>query len=325
MWGAVLVRAQSGRDYARIVTTLNVFGEIEKTNVGGSCAGELACRCTHRASLQRGSPKIRPRDIDGDMFDGLEKREIELEGACRSVWCGGDGPPIVVMHEIPGLHPQVIDFGRRLISEGFSIYMPSLIGKPGKTATAGYSVQSMAKACVRRDFATWATGKNSPITVYLRALARLANEETGLPVGAVGMCLTGGFALAMAVEDCVQAPVLSQPSLPFPISKRHRRDLGIDDATLEVIKRRAEEEDVCVLGLRFSEDRLVPPARFERLRSELGDRFLAVEIDSSPNNAHGIGKMAHSVLATDLVDEPGHPTREALERVIEFFRERLAL
>jgi hypothetical protein len=29
------------------------------------------------------------------------------------------------------------------------------------------------------------------------------------------------------------------------------------------------------------------------------------------------------VLAWDLVDEPGHPTREALDQVMTFFRERL--
>ena len=78
-----------------------------------------------------------------------------------------------------------------------------------------------------------------------------------------------------------------------------------------------------MLGLRFTNDIAVPKERFERLRAELGDRFLAVEIDSSPGNAHGIRKQAHSVLTEDLVDEPGHPTREALDRVLAFFQERL--
>jgi hypothetical protein len=77
------------------------------------------------------------------------------------------------------------------------------------------------------------------------------------------------------------------------------------------------------MGLRFTADRLVPGERFERLRDELGDRFIAVEIDSSRGNPHGIPGTAHSVLVYDLVDEPGHPTREALDRVIAFFVERL--
>ena len=41
------------------------------------------------------------------------------------------------------------------------------------------------------------------------------------------MCLTGGFALAMMVDDTVVAPVLSQPSVPFPLLPSERRDLGI--------------------------------------------------------------------------------------------------
>jgi hypothetical protein len=67
----------------------------------------------------------------------------------------------------------------------------------------------------------------------------------------------------------------------------------------------------------------VPEERFQRLCDELGDRFLAVEIDSSPGNKFGIRKGAHSVLTEDLVDEPGHPTRAALDQVLAFFRERL--
>ena len=80
---------------------------------------------------------------------------------------------------------------------------------------------------------------------------------------------------------------------------------------------------MCVLGLRFTADPAVPLARFETLRRELGDAFIAVEIDSSRGNPHGIGRRAHSVLTLDLVDEPGHPTRAALQQVLAFLQERL--
>jgi dienelactone hydrolase len=148
-------------------------------------------------------------------------------------------------------------------------------------------------------------------------------ERCGGPgIGVVGMCMTGGFGLAMMVDDAVLAPVLSQPSLPFPISRRHKRDLGISDADLARVKHRASA-GVEVLGLRFTCDRLAPAERFARLRSELGDAFVGVEIDSSPGNPHGIRKLAHSVLTEDLVDEPDHPTRQALDRVLDLFRRRL--
>jgi hypothetical protein len=118
------------------------------------------------------------------------------------------------------------------------------------------------------------------------------------------------------------APVLSQPSLPFPVSPARRRSVGISDADLARVKERAAQ-GACLLGLRFTEDKAVPPERFEALRRELGDAFIAVEIDSSKGNPYGIPRTAHSVLTQHFVDEPGHPTREALDRVLAFFAERL--
>lgn len=244
-------------------------------------------------------------------------------GETRLVFRQGSGPAVLVMHEIPGLYPGVADFGRRLVRAGFTVYMPSMTGTPGRPFGAAYSLASIARACVAREFATWATRKNSPIVEWLRELARAAHHECGGPgVGAVGMCLTGGFALGMMVDDHLLAPVLSQPSLPFALLPGQRRDLGIDDATLARVKERAAH-GACVMGLRFTGDLMVPTPRFQRLRDELGDAFIAVEIDSTPGNPHGIHRFAHSVLVHDLVDDPAHPTRQALDRVLAFFNERL--
>ena len=166
--------------------------------------------------------------------------------------------------------------------------------------------------------------RTAPAVTWLRALAVQAHKECGGPgVGAVGMCFTGGYALAMAVEPAVLAPVLSQPATPGPLTARKRAALGLDPADLASVKTRTAD-GLCVLGLRFSQDRSSPPERFATLRAELGDAFEAIEIDSSPGNAHGIGPQAHSVLTEDLVDTAGHPTRAALDRVMSFLAGRLA-
>ena len=261
----------------------------------------------------------------GEPFPDLESDEATYNGVTRTVYRGGSGPAVIVIHEIPGLHPGVVAFGRRLIAAGMTVYFPSLFGEPGREVSGGYVLGSIARACVSREFATWATRKTSPIVEWLRALARHAHLACGgRGVGAIGMCLTGGFALAMMVDDIVIAPVLSQPSLPFPISRRHRRDLGVSDADLVKIRARCAA-GTPVMGLRFTGDRASPGERFARLRDELGDRFFAIEIDSSPGNPHGVPRDAHSVVTRHLVDEPGHPTRVALDRVLGFFRERLAV
>jgi len=258
-------------------------------------------------------------------YSDLDRTEATYEGVTRTVFRGGSGPAVIVIHEIPGLYPAVVAFGRRVIAAGMTAYFPSLLGEPGRDFSNGYMLRSIARACVSREFATWATRKTSPIVTWLRALARDAHAACGGPgVGAIGMCLTGGFALAMMVDDTTVAPVLSQPSLPFPLSRAHRRDLGISDADLVQVRSRCAA-GTSVMGLRFTGDRASPGDRFERLRQELGDRFIGIEIDSSLGNPHGIPADAHSVVTRHLVDEPGHPTRIALDRVIAFFRERLAV
>jgi dienelactone hydrolase len=258
-----------------------------------------------------------------DALDDFAVRPFEHGGRRRDVYWSGAGPAVVVMEEMPGITPAVADFARRVVAIGCTAVVPDLFGTPGREPSVGYALQSLVPACVAKEFSAFARGRTSPVIEWLRALARAALDQCGGPgVGAVGMCFTGGFALGMMVDDHLLAPVLSQPSLPLGVTRKHRRDLALSPVDLARVKERVNE-GVCVLGLRFTGDRLVPPARFETLRRELGDGFVAVEIDSSKGNAHGIRGAAHSVLTEDHVDEPGHPTRDALNQVLDLFRERL--
>jgi len=253
-----------------------------------------------------------------------ESTTFEYEGVRRPLFIRGSGPGIVVMHEIPGIYPAVIEFAERLVKAGYRVYLPELLGETGREFSNGYMLKSMARACIAKEFHVLASRRSSPITNWLRALARKAHAECGGPgIGCIGMCLTGNFGLAMMVDEAVMAPVLSQPSLPFPFGAERRRALHVSDEDLEVIRDRVRNRGCKVLGLRFTADPLCPPERFERLREELGEGFEAIEIDSSKGNAAGIPKMSHSVVTKDLVDEEGHPTREALDRVLSFFAERL--
>jgi dienelactone hydrolase len=238
------------------------------------------------------------------------------------VFRGGRGPAVLVLHEIPGLHPGVIDFARRLIATGYTVYLPSLFGRPASPANGREVLRSIVQICVAREF-TKLADRTSPVVGWLRALAASAFRECGGPgVGVVGMCLTGGFALATALEPSVVAAVMSQPVLPAPIGKRGRAALGLNAEDRSTITTRAND-GLRVLGLRFTNDRGCPPERFETLRATLGTSFEGIEIDSAPGNAAGIEPSAHSVLTVSLVDEPGHPTRLALDRVLTFLTEQL--
>jgi dienelactone hydrolase len=258
-----------------------------------------------------------------DPLEGFNESTFEHDGYSRPIYSAGSGPAVIVIHEVPGITPLVAAFARRVVDRGFSVRMPSLFGKPGKPPSFPYIMRSFTGACVARELTALSTDRTQPVMGWLRQLAADAHRECGGPgVGAIGMCFTGGFALGMMVDDRMLAPVLSQPSLPLPLGKRRKAAVGISDADFERVKARARE-GACLLGLRFTNDPAVPPERFETLRRELGDAFIAVEIDSSKGNPHGIPKMAHSVVTEHLVDEPGHPTLDALDRVLAFFDERL--
>jgi len=258
------------------------------------------------------------------MLNRYDATEFEHDGLTRRVFKRGEGPGIVVMTEVPGIDDSVIEFADRLVDEGYRVYLPDLIGEAGKPFSTGYALSSIARACIAKEFHVLASRGSSPITIWLRALARKAHADCGGPgVGCIGMCLTGNFGLAMMVDDSVMAPVLSQPSLPFPFGAKRKAALHISGADLEIVKERIEKRGCKVLGLRFTEDSMCPPERFETLRQELGEGFEGIEIDSSTGNPHGNPPMAHSVVTKDLVDEEGHPTRMALDRVMSFFAERL--
>jgi dienelactone hydrolase len=244
----------------------------------------------------------------------------------------GDGPAVIVMHEVAGITPPTVRLAELIAENRFAVFMPLLFGGVGQS-TRVRRYAALAQACLSREFTIFARGRTSPIVGWLRCLAQEARRECeGRGVGVIGMCFTGGFALAMMADDAVVAPVLSQPSLPAELPlipcRATRADLGLSPEDLERVKRR-RDTGARFMGLRFTCDRISPGERFAALRDLLGDRFLAVEVPSWPGNRHGIRGKAHSVLTGDsyLGDDREHvvddPTIPAIEAVIGFLTREL--
>ncbi len=245
-----------------------------------------------------------------DVLKDWTKSTFTAAGYTRDVYRRGSGPGVIIVHELPGLTPKVASFADEVVASGFTVLMPSLLGTPGREFSTGYLAKSAVQLCVSREFTHWALNHTSPIIRWLRALAHeLHTELGGNGVGALGMCFSGGFALAMMVEEAVVAPVLSQPSLPLAILGAARAaDLNLSPDDALVVARRAAE-GCQVLGLRFTEDKLVGK-RFDTLRELLGNAFLAVELPSND-------KSDHSVL-TEQRDE------SSVQRVLQFFHAKLS-
>lgn len=263
--------------------------------------------------------------VKDDLGDFLQ-REISLNGTSKVVYVMGKGPAIIVMPEMPGISPQLARFSRWVRDAGFTVYMPSLFGRDGDVASAGEGVAIFKRACISAEFRALAANETSPVTIWLRALARLAHEECGGPgIGAIGMCFTGNFALTMMLEPAMLAPVLSQPSLP--LNEPDGLEISPDDLT--AVKNRLDREDLTVLAYRFQGDRFCTAQRFSAYSKALGDRIVTSVLPDSAANPEPppffrevIG-CPHSVVTAHLIDEAGQPTIAARDEILSFFTQRL--
>jgi dienelactone hydrolase len=254
---------------------------------------------------------------------GFEASTFEFEGAARCVYRAGNGPAVIVMSEIPGITPQVAAYAQRVVQAGYTVFMPLLFGEPMRQPTRAYALRIIAKSCISKEFRVLAANQSSPIVDWLRALSRHANGQCGgRGVGAIGMCFTGNFALAMMLEAPVLAPVLSQPSLPFALTRAKREGLHASAEEIQAAHEKIDNQGARILALRFIQDPMCPGERFARLRAEFGAAFEAIEIDEK-HASPSFPKPAHSVLTNHLIDEAGQPTREALDRTLAFLREQL--
>ncbi len=243
-----------------------------------------------------------------DVLEGWVLGEFSAADMTYPTYRRGDGPGVIIIHEIPGITPLVAKFANEVVERGFTVVMPSLTGTPGKAPAMPYITAELAKVCIAKEFTTFALNQTSPIIAWLRALARNLHEEVGGPgVGAVGMCFSGGFALGMMVDDIMLAPVLSQPSLPLPVGNKRGADLNLSPDDAAAVAERASE-GCQVLGLRFTRDASVGD-RFSTLQDLLGDSFIAIELPSAK-------KSDHSVLTE-------HRDDESVERVLDFLEEKL--
>lgn len=260
-----------------------------------------------------------PALIYPEPLNDFECEEITLLSETKPVYKLGHGPAVIVMSEMPGIYKHVADFARRISAEGFTVYMPHMFGEVGRPPSTGYTLKSIAKACISKEFSAFAANKSSPIVDWLRALSKLAHERCGGPgVGAIGMCFTGNFALNLMLEPSVLAPVLSQPSLPL----LNASGLHIAPDELDQVKKRLVDEDLTVLGYRFEGDPMCKQAKFAAYEQALGDRFIGTSIPDNAANPDG-PEPAHSVVTLHLIDDEGQPTRKALDEIISFYKQRL--
>jgi hypothetical protein len=257
----------------------------------------------------------------------------------HDVYRGGDsGPTVLLLHEMPSFGYRTVKLADHIRDKGFRIVMPILVGGirdeatgrvGSKVALAGDAaafVVNTVRICVSWEFVALLQRRTSPITTWLLALARAeAAKHDQTQVGVIGMCFSGGFALATAIDPVVGVAVASQPAVPFAAGVLRRipgqaADLGLSDSDRQRLLDRAGTPGFCVRALRFERDRIAPAERVAWIKEHLApdERW-----DSIPSQKTSV----HSVLsdATDVARDPSTKTDidQALASVIATLRERL--
>ncbi|MDQ1627425.1 MAG: hypothetical protein QOI54_1169 [Actinomycetota bacterium] len=249
-------------------------------------------------------------------YDGVTRPVVVHGTAARGA--------VVLMHELGGLSEVTETLAATIAGRGYQVHLPALLGKPGQDSMVRGAWQVF---CLRREFTLLATERTGPVADWVRALCRRVMSGTGdRPVGVVGLCLTGGVALACALDPTVAAAVSSEPSLPLALGPRRRAAIGLSPTDMAA----ARTSDTPILALRFRADRLCPRERLETVaRTFRHVEVRTVPADDQPYDevSPPIRRWAHAVLTYDLdtsKDGEDHPTQQALTRVLDFLDAHVA-
>jgi dienelactone hydrolase len=242
---------------------------------------------------------------------GYDASSFAADGIRHDVYRAGSGPAVIVMHELPGLVPAVVAVAERIRSEGFTVIVPDLL--PAILGRRSV-VLNFPRICVVREFRAFALRSDRPVTRWLQALAAAEHARVGGPgVGIVGMCFSGGFALAAATRAPIVVAIASQPSLPLRWRPGAPRDLGMPAAAEQALAGRSARGEVCVRAFRYQDDPVSPPERMARLKELLGDDVVVEPIRGKDHpvldRAVGMGR-----------DGPGAPDPNAVPALTETLR-----
>ena len=228
------------------------------------------------------------------------------------VYRRGDGPAIILIHELIGLTPEVIKFADRVCEAGYTVYLPVLFGAvPADTKLR--QTLAAARCCISREINLLAAGKTSRVVTPLRQLAdAVANPQ----VGVIGMCATGGFALALASASPTRLAVAAQPALPMPVNPECARDVGLSPSDVEALGARLSAGEVEIYVARFSADKKSPATRIEALQERVGTKGVHQKvIPSGPGTP--FDAKAHSVLSVAPTEYPSGDAHDQLETAIQ--------
>jgi dienelactone hydrolase len=266
---------------------------------------------------------------------GYARYRFESDGIVHDVYWAGDAaqPAVLLMPELPGIAPGLLLFAARLREAGYAVHLPRLFGTPGRRTP----LRNVLRLCISREFARLRAGESAPVTRWLRALVtRISESHGGGNVGAIGMCLTGAFAIPLVLHPRVSAAVAAQPSVPlsplyaaFGIDVARgalRAALNVAEEDIVAARLRLAAGDAQLLAVRCRDDRICPPEKLARLRADF-PRGLESREYGAPGWRNALGRRPHAIYTKEYrlaPDAPAdHPTREAFRDLLSFLDRHL--
>jgi dienelactone hydrolase len=269
----------------------------------------------------------------GPDLPGYAQFFLASDGMAHVVYHAGvrTRSPVLVLPELAGFAPGYLMFAERLVAAGFQVYLPWLVGPFGRRAP----IRNALRLCVSQEFARLRAGVSAPVTVWLRALISHISDYSGQGrVGAIGMCMTGAFAIPMILHPKVSVAIAAQPAVPlsWPFvvlgcgGVAQRRALNVAQTDLASARVRLSAGDARLLAVRCAADRLCPVDKMERLQAEFPEG-LTVKTYGDAQSRNGVGERPHATYTKEYRLAPpqdvDHPSRRAFEDLVSFLREGL--
>lgn len=269
----------------------------------------------------------------GPAIERFDQFFFASSGLAHPVYYAGDrrDPSLLLLPELAGFSPGLRMFAERLVDARFRVFVPWLFGPFGRRAP----LRNGIRLCISREFANLRGGISSPITIWLRALAaHVSKHSGGEPIGAIGMCLTGAFAIPLVIDPQVVAAVAAQPSVPlsplfmmFGIGRETRLSrLNVSDSEITAARARLDAGRAHLLSVRCRSDRICPRAKIERLRQEF-PAGLEIREYAEIGERNSRGERPHATFTKEYRLAAGasaeHYSRRAFADLVAFFARHL--
>jgi dienelactone hydrolase len=244
-------------------------------------------------------------DFKLEFFVSKGQGQIEL-------FVRGEGPPLILLHELPGLADITFELGDYFVKAGFKVILPLLFGRAGDdNALLGF-----AKVCIRKELRDLWLGKDTKIVQLIQELAqRESQAANNAGVGVVDMCLTGNMVLALLLNNHgtrspITAPVLAQPSSSYSAPALAA----------------ARNGDIArpVMALRFEKDRICKRHSFNKLEQAFGECPVANSLSLIVRDIKG---NKYSTLTYDYeplsIDVRTNEEIDAHKEVVSFLKQQI--